>query len=744
MKRCMVLAAALAFLGLACSSSTTPAADLNVADVPTADVNDVPPPIDTGVDVPRLDTTEGEPGDDATDVPATDPGCTDCDVAPEIVTPTCPGGALCPCEQNGDCVSDLCVEDVGGQVCSRVCASEDSCPANWKCSQMVGTGGDTAFVCVNPFSTQCRPCKTDKECVPAVGAGSDRYACLSFGATGSFCGRGCAVSADCPTDYACADMTTSGVTEKYCVPAEGAACPCPAFFVEQDFFTTCSVTNDLGTCTADRTCDQACLAATPAAEACNNKDDNCNGQTDEGMTGLTCETTNEFGTCTGTQTCANGLATCSGGTPKAETCNSADDNCDGQTDEEGAANCTVYYRDDDGDRHGRDDDHKCLCAPKGVYTATVGDDCDDTKAAVNPGATEVCNAGIDDDCDGITDPAGSANCTKYYPDLDLDTWGVTAGEVCLCAAVAPTTATRDGDCNDGETAVHPGVTELCNDVDDNCNGSTDEGNPGGGGACTTGLLGACAAGTKACQGGSVVCLQNVAATAETCNGVDDNCDGATDEDGAQGCATLYLDTDGDTYGAISSNRCLCSSQIPAGYTATRGQDCNDLDGNVNPSKSEACATVGIDDNCNGQTDEANAAGCTNYFRDQDGDTFGSTETQCLCAAVGQYNVTRSGDCCDTDDRAKPGQTTYYATADNCGSYDYNCSTADDKEPWNTGGGCSGWSVGSGCNTNQGWEASSAPACGQSANYVSGGCGYCCLAWTCCCDPTRESRIQKCR
>jgi hypothetical protein len=205
-----------------------------------------------------------------------------------------------------------------------------------------------------------------------------------------------------------------------------------------------------------------------------------------------------------------------------------------------------------------------------------------------------------------------------------------------------------------------------------------------------------------------------------------------------------MDADGDTWGAIGSARCLCSSQVPAGYTATRGEDCNDLEGNVNPSKTESCTTVGVDDNCNGATDEAGAAGCTTYFRDQDGDTWGSqTESKCLCAASGQFTATRSGDCCDTDDRAKPGQTTYYATADNCGSYDYNCSTADDKEPFPTGGGCSGWSVGSGCGLNQGWEGGQ-PACGASANYVIGGCGYCCLAWTCCCDPTRESRVQKCR
>ncbi len=748
MKRCVVLAAAMACLGLACGgSSSTPAADLNVRDVPvTVDVNDVAPEVDVVDDTPRLDLEPLDPGVDPGTDPASEPGCEDdCDVAPDNPAPTCPGGAFCDCTKNDDCLSGLCVQTVEGQVCSRICASEDSCPANWKCSQMAGTGGDTVFVCVNPFSTQCRPCKTDRECVPAVGAGADRYACLPAGDKGSFCGRGCALATDCPSDSTCADVTTAGGTAKYCVPSGGAACPCPAYYVAQGFVTTCSVTNEFGTCTADRTCDQACGAATPAAEVCNNKDDNCNGQTDEGTNGVACETTNEFGTCTGTQTCAAGVATCSGGTPKAETCNGADDNCNGQTDEEGAANCTVYYRDDDGDRYGRDDDFKCLCAPKGVYTATVGHDCDDTKASVNPGATEVCN-GIDDNCDGITDPAGSANCTKYYVDADSDTWGVTGTDTCLCAAPASNAATRDGDCNDNDAAIHPGASEVCNGIDDNCNGSTDEGNPGGGVACQTGLLGVCAAGTTACQvGGTIGCVQNVQATAETCNGVDDNCDGNTDEDGAQGCTTLYLDTDGDTWGAIGSARCLCSGQVPAGYTATRGQDCDDLHANVNPAMPELCSTVGVDDNCNGLTDEEGATGCHTFFRDQDLDGWGSqTETKCLCAAAGEYTATKSGDCCDTDDRANPVATTYYDAANNCGNYDYNCNGTPDNEPLPTGGGCAGWSIGSGCGTNLGWQAGTPPACGQSANYVVGGCGYCCFAYTCCCGPTIESHVAKCR
>jgi len=85
------------------------------------------------------------------------------------------------------------------------------------------------------------------------------------------------------------------------------------------------------------------------------------------------------------------------------------------------------------------------------------------------------------------------------------------------------------DCDDSNASVYPGAPELCDGLDNDCDTVVDEGNPQGGGSCNTGLPGVCSAGTFTCTSGSVVCEQNVLPSAETCNGLDDDCDGVVDE-----------------------------------------------------------------------------------------------------------------------------------------------------------------------------------------------------------------------
>ena len=102
-------------------------------------------------------------------------------------------------------------------------------------------------------------------------------------------------------------------------------------------------------------------------------------------------------------------------------------------------------------------------------------DCDDTNAAVKPGVTEICN-NIDDDCDGSTDEGLPLN--SYYRDADGDTYGNASQVSQTCSGTPPSGYVLNStDCNDANVSVHPGATEVCNGIDDNCAGGIDEGLP---------------------------------------------------------------------------------------------------------------------------------------------------------------------------------------------------------------------------------------------------------------------------
>jgi hypothetical protein len=83
----------------------------------------------------------------------------------------------------------------------------------------------------------------------------------------------------------------------------------------------------------------------------------------------------------------------------------ADDDCDGNTNDIDADGCSVFYADADGDEHGGLDE-QCLCDGEGAYVLSESSDCDDDDPEVNPDATEICNNGIDDDCDGTPGTCG--------------------------------------------------------------------------------------------------------------------------------------------------------------------------------------------------------------------------------------------------------------------------------------------------------------------------------------------------
>lgn len=157
-------------------------------------------------------------------------------------------------------------------------------------------------------------------------------------------------------------------------------------------------------------------------------------------------------------------------------------------------------------------------------TSCGGTDCDDGDARRNPGGTERCDAaGLDEDCNPAT-----------FGELDAD------GDGFLDAACCNGDFCGD-DCDDDRDAVHPGATEVCNEIDDDCDGRIDEG------------------------------VQNI----------------------------YYRDADGDGYGAPAPTIHACSR--PAGYSDV-STDCDDMNANRNPGRTEVCGN-GIDDNCDRRIDE---------------------------------------------------------------------------------------------------------------------------------------------
>ena len=191
--------------------------------------------------------------------------------------------------------------------------------------------------------------------------------------------------------------------------------------------------------------------------------------------------------------------------------------------------------------------------------------------------------------------AGIQSPITYYVDADNDGYAVFIPAL-LCSSTAPVGFSSVlGDCNDANSAINPGAAEICgNGIDDNCNGSTDE-------LCTPYTFYADADNDGAGDASnSIVIYVNQApagyvAVAGDCN---DN------DSGIQSPITYYVDADNDGY-AVFIPALLCSSTAPAGFSSVLG-DCNDANAAINPGAAEICGN-GIDDNCNGSIDENGTA-----------------------------------------------------------------------------------------------------------------------------------------
>ncbi len=408
-----------------------------------------------------------------------------------------------------------------------------------------------------------------------------------------------------------------------------------------------------------------------------------------------------------------------------EACNGVDDNCNGMIDDGAVIDLFV---DADGDGHGDPGSPRRACADT-AGLVPVGDDCDDHDPARYPGLAEFCDS-KDNDCNTLVDDG--THPVAWYPDADGDGFGAVTGAAVMSCSPVPGNALRNTDCNDSSAATHPGAAETCDGVDNNCSGTVDEG------VSIDGFVdadqdgfGDPARAAHGCPGPTLARLGTDCddtnpgknpGQAEACDGIDNNCSGASDEGAI--AVPWYPDADGDGFGAragtpVSScapvaghvlvatdcddvaasvhpgaaeqcdgidNDCngIADYAISAGNSedddldgfvdglcTPRGNDCDDTNPLVHPGVTEICN--GLDDNCNGSVDEGVAG---SLYRDADGDSVGSAASGTLtgCVAVAGYSRL-DGDCNDADTTIHPG------AAEACNGIDDNCNgSIDDGAP----------------------------------------------------------------
>jgi hypothetical protein len=242
----------------------------------------------------------------------------------------------------------------------------------------------------------------------------------------------------------------------------------------------------------------------------------------------------------------------------AEVCDGVDNNCDGAVDDADvavdASSLSTWYADTDGDTYGDAAASTEACAaPSGAVAD--GTDCDDGNGAINPGAPEACDD-IDNNCNGAIDDADSTLdptlATRWYADSDTDAYGDPDSFVDACIQPADT-VTDSADCDDGDGAVNPDATEVCDGIDNDCDGAIDDG--------------------------------------------DDSLDLTT-------AATWYADTDSDGYGDPDSPVLACVEPTDAVADDT---DCDDGDGAINPGAAEV-ENDGLDNDCDSTTADVSGGG----------------------------------------------------------------------------------------------------------------------------------------
>ena len=391
-----------------------------------------------------------------------------------------------------------------------------------------------------------------------------------------------------------------------------------------------------------------------------------------------------------------------------ERCDGVDNNCDGVVDPDDAEGAVTGYADTDRDGYGDPEARVTACALPDGSVERAGD-CDDTDAERNPVADELCD-GIDNDCDDLVDDDDTVDpddASRWYADTDLDTFGDPAAGVWACAAPDGFVA-DDTDCDDEDDSVNPDAVEVCDDLDNDCDGRVDDADDdidlstvrtffgdadGDGYGVPDVVVEGCSlpegystepsdcddTDPRVSPGATEVC--DAADVDEDCDGLADDADPTADL--STGVA-WYVDADLDGHGDASDpGTAACDDPSDASTTfRTSATDCDDTDATVSPAAAEVCDAADVDEDCDGLADDADpsvdAATTSAWYVDGDGDAYGAGTALDRCddpSSSTTVYASATGDCADTDAAIHPG------AAEVCDGEDNDCDgDVDDDDP----------------------------------------------------------------
>jgi Putative metal-binding motif/FG-GAP-like repeat/FG-GAP repeat len=530
---------------------------------------------------------------------------------------------------------------------------------------VAGTIGSTAYVYHGCPDTDGDGYCTDRDC-------NDNAAAINPAATES-CDS---VDNDCDGLIDDADTNVSGRSTYY-RDADGDT-------YGSATTTTAACTRPTGYVSTSTDCNDGAAAISPAAtEICDSVDNDCDSLIDDADSSVSGRSTyyrdndsDGYGSA-GSTTAACYLPTgyVSSATDcddtsavispaGTESCDSIDNDCDGLVDDADSSvtGQSVWYEDADGDSFGGPN-ALAACVQPGGYAASSAD-CDDSSAAIHPAAIETCDS-IDNDCDNLVDDADSnvGGQSTWYADSDGDSYGDGNSPTSACVQPASYVSSTT-DCNDRSAAIHPAIPEICDSVDNNCDGLIDDAD-----SSVTGQSTWYADGNGDGYGGSssvAACLQpsgyvdastdcddsNASVSpdgSEICDGLDSDCDGLLDLDDPSnsGLATWYADSDGDGFGSADATREACSAS--EGYVGN-ADDCDDANKLVNPDEVEICD--GADNNCDELADDEDPSldggSAQTWYGDEDGDGHGSESKTSLACVAPEGTVEEGQDCDDSD------------------------------------------------------------------------------------------------